>query len=293
MNRMDFQIDELPTSDDASDKRIGMQLVQLGRLLKSDIPAVEAVQRKKRLRFGEAAVKLGLVNRQDVDDALARQYDFPAPPAWAHGAEVVIATPSSVGQPVAESIRTLRAQLALQWMSQPQVQFLAVVSAARGEGRSFIAANLAVAFAQLHERTLLIDMDLRNARQHKIFHVDNRHGLSTLVSGRGTGTEIQRVVGYDSLGVLPSGPRAPHPQELLTSRSMSPVLEHVRQRYDVVIVDTPAFACGADAQIVSAQTRQVLLVSAPGGATRDETERLVGACRQVGASVAGAVVNSR
>ena len=290
MNRLDLQLDELAAAD-GPDKRIGMQLVELGRLHKTDIPAIEVAQRSMHLRFGEAAVKLGLVKRQDVDDALGRQFNFPTPPPWALGAEVVIA--SRTMEPVGEAIRTLRAQLALQWMNHRQAQFLAVVSAVRGEGRSFIAANLAVAFAQLHERTLLIDMDLRHARQHRIFRIENKHGLSTLASGRSAGTEIQRIMGYQTLSVLPTGPRPPHPQELLTSRSMSPILEHVRRHYDVVIIDTPGFSCGADAQIVSAQARQALLVSAPGGATRDDTQRLVGACRQVGASVVGAVVNRR
>jgi protein-tyrosine kinase len=290
MNRLDLQLDELAPTN-GTDKRIGMRLVELGRMHRTDIPAVEAAQRKTKLRFGETAVKLGLVNRRDVDDALARQFDFPAPPPWALGAEVVIAS-ASMG-PVAEAIRTLRAQLALQWMNHRQVQMLAVVSAERGEGRSFIAANLAVAFAQLQERTLLIDMDLRQGRQHRIFRVENKHGLSTLVTGRSTGSEIQRIMGFETLSVLPAGPRPPHPQELLTSRSMSPLLEQVRRRYDVVIVDTPAFSCGADAQIVSAQARQALLVSAPGASTHDDTHRLVAACRQVGVTIAGAVVNRR
>jgi Mrp family chromosome partitioning ATPase len=74
---------------------------------------------------------------------------------------------------------------------------------------------------------------------------------------------------------------------------MTPLLEHVRARYDIVIVDTPAWASGADAQIVSAQTRQALLVSAPGGATRHETGRLIDALRQVGVSIVGATVNHR
>lgn len=227
----------------------------------------------------------------EVVDALARPHQFPAAPRWAQGSEVVIATDASL--PVAEAIRTLRAQLALQWMTQHQAQFISVVSASRGEGRSFIAANLAVAFAQLRERTLLIDMDLRHPRQHRIFRVANEFGLSTLLTGGSNGQEVQPVEGYDTLSLLTAGPRPPHPQELLAARAMSPLLEHVRARYDIVIVDTPAWASGADAQIVSAQTRQALLVSAPGVATRDETGRLIEALRQVGVTIVGATVNHR
>jgi protein-tyrosine kinase len=272
-------------------KPIGMRLVELGRLNADDIPAIEQAQRSSQLRFGETAMKLGLVSRSDVEEALARQFNFPSAPRWAEGSEVVISTSSM--EPVAEAIRTLRAQLALQWMRHRQTQFVSIVSAARGEGRSFIAANLAVAFAQLQERTLLIDMDLRNGRQHQIFRVANEHGLSTLASGRSTGQEFQPIEGYDSLNVLTAGPRPPHPQELLAARTMSPVLEHARAHYDIVIIDTPAWSTGADAQIISAQARQALLISAPGRATRDDTGLLVAALRQVGVSIVGAAVNRR
>jgi len=229
---------------------------------------------------GEAAPKLGLVARPSDE-----------PPRWAPGTEVVIATTAM--SPVAEALRTLRTQLALQWADHRQVQLLSVVSAVRGEGRSFIAANLAVAFAQLHERTLLIDMDLRHARQHRIFRVDNDEGLSTLLAGGGSGHEIRRIEGCQTLSLMPAGPLPDHPQELLAPRALAPVLEQLRPHFDVIIIDTPAFSCGADAQIVSAQARQALLVSAPGHATRDETDRLVSALRHVGVSLAGAAINRR
>lgn len=241
-------------------------------------------------RIGDAAVKLGLVSRRD-DNHTLRKHHVPGSPAWASGTELVISSAGSLA--AAEAIRTLRAQLALQWMTQRQPQVLSVVSAGRGEGRSFIAANLAVAFAQLNERTLLIDMDLRHARQHHIFRAANEQGLSTLISGGSTGQEIQPIEGYETLSLLTAGPRPAHPQELLAARAMAPVLEHVRANYDIVILDTPAWSCGADAQIISAQTRQALLVSAPGGATRDETGRLVAALRQVGVTIVGATVNHR
>lgn len=292
MMRTDFHLD-LPGTEaqPGRNKPIGMRLVELGHLKADDIAAIEQAQQSSQLRFGETAMKLGLVTRSDVEDALARQFNFPSTPQWAEGSEVVISTASM--EPVAEAIRTLRAQLALQWMRHRQTQFVSIVSATRGEGRSFIAANLAVAFAQLQERTLLIDMDLRNGRQHQIFRIANEHGLSTLASGRSTGQEFQAIEGFDTLNVLTAGPRPPHPQELLAARTMAPVLEHARAHYDIVIIDTPAWSTGADAQIISAQARQALLISAPGRSTRDDTGLLVGALRQVGVSILGAAVNRR
>ena len=99
--------------------------------------------------------------------------------------------------------------------------------------------------------------------------------------------------GYETLSLLTAGPRTAHPQELLVARAMTPLLDHLRAQYDIIIVDTPAWSCGADAQIVSAQTQQALLVSAPGRANRDETGRLIEGLRQVGVSIVGATVNHR
>lgn len=195
--------------------------------------------------------------------------------------------------PVAEALRNLRAQLGLHWKNAAQAQVLSVVSVERGEGRSFIAANLALAFAQLNERTLLVDTDLRYPRQHAIFGIGNGQGLSSLLGGRASAQDIQPVDCHPNLSVLPAGPPSAHPQELLASRSLRQVLEQCRAEFDVVILDTPAWRCGADAMLVCAQAGQALLVSAPGRATRDATERVVAALRQVDVAIAGAVVNRR
>ena len=93
--------------------------------------------------------------------------------------------------------------------------------------------------------------------------------------------------------LLPSGPTPPSPQELLTARSLRPTLEHLRTKFDVILVDTPAWSCGADAQMISAQTGDALLVSAPQHATRASTDHLLAALRRVGVTVAGAAVNHR
>jgi len=279
------------TPEGIDDNRIGTRLVELGRLSQGDMHRVLQAQANSNLRFGELAVKLGLVSRTDVADALALQFNFPSLPTWARRSELLVATePRSE---VAEAVRTLRTQLALHWINKLQTQCLSIVSADRGEGRSFIAANLALAFAQLNERTLLIDMNLRQPRQHEIFRVGNRYGVTSLLNGRNTGREIQRIDGYSSMYLLTSGPTPPSPQELLTARSLTPTLERLRTQFDIILVDTPAWSCGADAQMISAQTGHALLVSAPQHATRASTDHLLAALRRVGVTVAGAAVNHR
>ena len=279
------------TPQDIGDNRIGTRLVELGRLSLADVRRVVQAQQHSNLRFGEMAAKLGLVSRADVSDALALQFNYPTLPTWARRSELLVAT--SPRSEVAEAVRTLRTQLALHWMNKLQTQCLSIVSADRGEGRSFVVANLALAFAQMNERTLLIDLDLRQPRQHEIFRVANRYGVTSMLNGRDTGGEIQRIDGYSSMYLLPSGPTPPSPQELLTARSLRPTLEHLRTKFDVILVDTPAWSCGADAQMISAQTGDALLVSAPQHATRASTDHLLAALRRVGVTVAGAAVNHR
>jgi protein-tyrosine kinase len=292
MNQRLASVEELrAAAPEVDDNRIGARLVELGRLSQADMRRVLQAQANSNLRFGELAVKLGLVGSTDVADALALQFNYPALPTWARRSELLVATePRSE---VAEAVRTLRTQLALHWINKLQTQCLSIVSADRGEGRSFIAANLALAFAQLNERTLLIDMNLRQPRQHEMFRVGNRYGVTSLLNGRNTGREIQRIDGYSSMYLLTSGPTPPSPQELLTARSLTPALERLRTQFDIILVDTPAWSCGADAQMISAQTGHALLVSAPQRATRASTDHLLAALRRVGVTVAGAAVNHR
>src|ERR1700716_1507918 len=149
-----------------------------------DIERVLAAQREKGLRFGEAARALGLATQAEIDLALARQFGLACiePGATALSEELVAAYEPSGAQ--AEALRAVRDQLILRWLERkPESRALAILSAARREGRSFIAANLAIVFSQLGSRTLLIDADLRNARQHRLFGLENRIGLSALLSG--------------------------------------------------------------------------------------------------------------
>src|SRR5438105_4229568 len=187
------------------DRRIGALLVQAGRLRPGDRDEVLRLHHENGLRFGDAGKELGLLTQDDVDFALARQFDHPflQPGESDLSAEVL-----AVYQPLSaqvEAMRTVRSQLMLRWLENgPERKAIAVVSAARKEGRSFIAANLAVVFAQLGQRTLLIDADLRNASQHRLFGVDNRLGLSAVLSGRADASEaIQRVAAVPNLSLLP------------------------------------------------------------------------------------------
>jgi protein-tyrosine kinase len=137
---------------------------------------------------------------------------------------------------------------------------LAIVGAGRGEGRSRLAANLAVTFSQAGERTLLIDADLRRPRQHALFGVPNRAGLSTMLALRANGESIHRVAGLPHLSLLPAGAVPPNPQELLTRPVFAELLAQLAGHYDVILLDSPPTSEAADAEILALRAGAALMV---------------------------------
>src|SRR6267142_5250231 len=161
------------------DRRIGSILAEEGKLGVEHIEQVMELQQANGLRFGEGALRLGLITEDDLRCAVAKQYDLPhlVPGSESISSELVVAYEPF--HPRAEEMRALRTQLLMRWSKAGvRHRVLAIASPGPGEGRSYVAANLAVAFSQLGERTLLIDADLRAPRQHRIFDVTDRFGLS-------------------------------------------------------------------------------------------------------------------
>lgn len=243
------------------DRSIGGILVDAGKLTLEQAEQVLLLHRSDGMRFGESAVRLGFVSTADVEQALATQFAYPYlhPGESDVSAEVVAAYRPFSHQ--VEAIRKLRSQLMLRWFSsEPERKTLAVVSPYRNEGRSFIAANLAVVFSQLGEHTLLIDADLRNPCQHRLFGLDGNIGLSAILSGRGEPSAVQRVSALMDLSVLCAGPLPPNPQELLGRAMFIRLLDEFTREYDAIIIDTPAAQPYADAQTLALRSSGALLV---------------------------------
>jgi chain length determinant protein tyrosine kinase EpsG len=240
---------------------LGKQLLDGGKLTDSDVLRVIAAQRENHLRFGEAAVSLGLLSEIDVQEALARQHRYP----YVLQADSELSPELyAANQPFgarSEALRTLRAQLMLRWFGD-QSKCLAVVSSREGEGASTTAANLAIAFAQLSERTLLIDANLRNPAQHRLFGQQAAAGLSNLLTGR---CELDDVIipiaPFERLSLLCAGAAPPNPQELLSSVSFSYLVETAPSWFDIIIIDTPPILDCADAQVVAGLAGACLLVT--------------------------------
>jgi chain length determinant protein tyrosine kinase EpsG len=279
-----------PLASEAGDRRIGALLLTAGRLTPEQLDRVLRAQKEDPRRFGQIAVDLRYVSEGDVRQALARQFEYPyLEPGQASISEEVSVAYRPYGRDV-EALRALRTQLKLRWFDGANTgRALAIISPRHRDGRSYLAANLAVAFSQLGERTLLIDADMRRPRQHQIFQLDDASGLSTVLAGRDDEGAIQRLPQLANLSVLPAGPMPPNPVELLERATFSRLLEHLRESYDAILVDTPAAAEHADAHAAALRCHAALMVVRKNATRIAEAKALADAVRS--AEIVGTVLN--
>lgn len=191
--------------------------------------------------------------------------------------------------PVSEAFRTLRTNLQFVRVDGP-LKALAVTSAIPGEGKSTVAANLAIAMAQAGKSVILVDADLRRAKQHKLFDLPNKVGLTNLLLGT-AGLEALQGTKVQGLRVLASGVFPPNPAELLDSGEMVRVLELLKAQADMVIFDTPPLVAVTDAAVLGAKVDGVLLVCRLGKAARDGIVRAKKLLENANARVLGVVAN--
>jgi receptor protein-tyrosine kinase len=273
--------------------KIGAILVSRGLLTTAQVNSILAAQEGSDRRFGEIAVRKGFVKQKDVDDALRLQFGYSTDVTSEMVLPAALVAANNASSPFVEALRGLRGQLMLRWFDgTPGQSALAVTSVDRGDGKSFIIANLAVVFAQLGEQTLVVDGDLRHPTQHKIFNIRNHMGLSGILSGRANLDEIRQIPGLPNLSVLPAGPLPPNPQELLGRPQFGELLDLFSSRYNVILVDTPSAQEAADAHVVAQRTRAVIIVGRKDKTKSSELAQLAGIFSGSGVQILGATLNS-
>ncbi|MFN9773140.1 MAG: division plane positioning ATPase MipZ [Burkholderiales bacterium] len=274
-------------------ERVGEILVRHGALdARAALRVVEHQAGSGQL-FGEAAVALRLVNERAVARALAEQADVMLDPGeLAAVAPEVVAAHRPFGA-VAEQLRALRTRLLLAPGSEAapgRGRVIAVVSADPGEGRSWLAANLAVVYAQRGRRTALVDADLREPRQHRLFGRTGGDGLAGWLSGR-TETGLQQVPGVRHLELLPAGHRPPNPQELLESDGFERTVRGLAASHDTVLLDTPPGRRCADFAFAASLADTVLLLVRRDRTRTAAVRELAARLAELGRPPAGIVVN--
>lgn len=191
-----------------------------------------------------------------------------------------------------ESIRNLRTNLQFSSVDE-EVKSILVASSIPSEGKSFVSANLAISFAQAGKKVLLVDCDLRKGRQHKIFGVSGRKGLSNLLIGDiSTYSDYIAKTSIKNLSVLPRGTFPPNPSELLNSKKNAKLIEILRNRFDIVVLDGAPIAGLSDSLILSTVADKTLLVTSINRTPKTDLINSKKALENVGANLAGIVANN-
>ena len=192
---------------------------------------------------------------------------------------------------ISEAYRTIRTSILFSQTDREAMKILCFTSAFPQEGKSTTATNMAVSFAQLGVKVLLVDSDLRKPRVHKIFKVRNIAGLSNVLVGRIQPRDAIQSTQVPNLEVLPCGPIPPNPAELLNSPRMVELLGLLRTKYSYVLIDTPPMLFVSDAAIVSSICDCTIVVLRPEKAFRKPFLNMVSELAKDKAKVAGVIFN--
>jgi protein-tyrosine kinase len=257
-------------------------LVVMYRLQPEAIDRINDLADALRIEFADAAVRSGVVTQREVADALEwvgvaakRQGRSIIEEAMRRGVkprEIVLwqgeqVTPGrelvlahDTEHQHSEALRSLRTELLLRLQGERGTSLIALISPGATEGRSKLTAELALAFAQLDRRTLVVDADLRKPRLHSLFATDNDCGLAQVLAG----THPQRlrgVNGLPKLALLTSGPVPPNPAELLSGNRFEELVNEWRRKFEFVILDTPPIGVYSDGVAVANAAGHALVVS--------------------------------
>jgi|SRR5450631_701957 len=292
MSKTDNPADTSTEAMRDSSGAIGAILVAQGRLSVADVDEILRFAVAHSLRFGDAALQMQLITQSDIDWAVAKQFNHPIlSRSGEYGVADDVVAAYQPQSPALESLRALRSQLILRWFTAANRRTLTITSPERGEGRSWLAANLATMFAQLGERTLLIDADMRHPRQHEFFRIPNAVGLSALLTGR-AGREIaRRIHPHLRLFVLPAGTLPPNPQELLERQVFDVVLGHFAEQFSIVVIDTPSISESADAQIIASHAGAALMLARRNHTRHSRLTAAMESLRQTGVNIIGSVIS--
>ena len=170
---------------------------------------------------------------------------------------------------ISEDYRTVRTSVLLSSAERPP-KSIVFTSALPKDGKTVTVANMAVAFAQLNEKVLIVDADMRKPKQHQIFHVKPSAGLSSYLTGKADLKDCIHKTTVDGIWLMPCGPVPPNPAELLESKKMRILVEGLGKGFDVVLLDTPPVLAVVDPVIVSNLVEATILVVYP----RKTTEKV-------------------
>jgi capsular exopolysaccharide synthesis family protein len=200
--------------------------------------------------------------------------------------KVVWEEPSSA---LAESFKKLRTSVLLSSADSPP-QAIMVTSMAPQDGKTTIAANLAITIAESGSKVVLIDGDMRRPTLHEVFELDNAKGLSTAIAGT-SDVKVREFAEHKNLYVLPSGPTPPNPSELLMSKKLAKLMDIFKRKFDFIIVDTPPIISVSDALAITKLVDASLIVVRFGKTTYEMMNHGMKQLEGIDAKVIGTIIN--
>jgi capsular exopolysaccharide synthesis family protein len=190
----------------------------------------------------------------------------------------------------AEAFRAIRTAVCFSALGGEH-RVISVTSPAAGDGKSTLALNLAISLAQSGKKTVIIESDLRRPKVHKLTGADNKQGVVDVLRGTLPLDLVIQPTQVPDLSVIPCGPRPKDPAELLARPEYERFLEDLRSRFDYVIVDTPPVLAVTDPTGVAARVDGVIVCMRLSRHTRELGKRTIESLRDIGATVAGIVIN--
>jgi len=269
--------------------RIGDALIAHAKLTHQDVERILALQKNKKILFGEAAKQLGLINDDDLKKVLSQQFKY----AYVHdGSEQLSKSLIAAHAPFSEEVenlRSLRGQLIIRWFDQGN-KTLAVTSATSEDGASQVAANLAIVFSQLNKKTLLIDANLRQSVQHKLFNIETKLGLANILANKQGNYELTRQQSLPNLSILMAGTEVPNPQELLNENGFAELLGDLEKFFDIIIIDTSPLSLGSDVLTVASKAKAAIIVARKDCSLATEIQRLHHQLKMTNAQIIGSIL---
>lgn len=200
---------------------------------------------------------------------------------------VVEEKPKSV---ISEAYKVLRTNIQYSAFDE-YIKTIVVTSAEAGEGKTTVSGNLALSFAQIDKKVIIVDCDLRKPSLHKNFKISNLTGVSEILIGK---LKLEEVVQkhHDNFDILTSGKIPPNPSEMLSSNMMSELIETLKSKYDIVILDSAPIHLVTDAQILSTKVDGTILVIRAQKTNKEVIIEAKNLLKQVGANIIGTVLHS-
>lgn len=245
-------------------RTIGQILVESRRINVADAERISQLQKQEGIYFGEAAKRLRLIGDDDIQFALSKQFNFPYLCVSENAFSSELVTAYKPFCPQSDALRGIRSHVSHK-LADRRCNAFSIVSPGVREGRSYLAANLAVSFSQMEKRTLLIDANLRTPRLHTMFEFTCRVGLSAMLAGRVKQDDLEHlpetIPFFTHLSVLGAGAIPPNPLELLAGNRFPRIVGQLSQYFDIIIIDTPSGQYHADFQPISIAAGNALLIA--------------------------------